>query len=65
VLSDDEFELAKRIAVALERIAEHFDPTVKKERKAATLGTASYTDEERERLRGRESLQRKAQKQAG
>jgi hypothetical protein len=64
VLEHREFIELVRIASALERLADHFAPVGKKERKPATLGTAAYSEEERERLRGREELRKKAQKQA-
>lgn len=58
-----ERKFAERIAVALERIADHLAPVVQdRERKPATLSTAKYTREERDKeevratLRGEKSL---------
>ena len=54
----------ERIAESQQRLAEHFCPIERKERKPAVLGVAAYSEEERERLQLRDSLKRKAQKQA-
>jgi hypothetical protein len=64
VLSQDEFDTFKRIADALGRLADKFAPIEKREHKAAVIGTAAYSEEERERLRLKDELKRKAQKSA-
>ena len=46
----DYIELLTRIAVALERVAEFVSPTPRT-RGPATLGTAAYTPEEKEKQR--------------
>lgn len=53
-----------RIADALCRLADKYAPTVKKEHKPAIIRTAAYSEEERERLKLRETLKNQAQKQA-
>jgi hypothetical protein len=60
MFSDEEFNELQRIADALTRLADHFAPRVKKERGPATLGTAAYSEEEREKLRLRDDLKSKA-----
>jgi hypothetical protein len=64
VLSDDEFEQVKRIADALTRLADRFAPSERRERKASHLGTAAYSEEERDRLRLLEELRAKTPKPA-
>jgi hypothetical protein len=61
VLSDDECAILTRIAVAFERMADHFAPA-QKERKPAVLGSAAYSEEERERLQLKSELTRKTRK---
>jgi hypothetical protein len=56
-------ELIERAIVAWERIAEVLDPPIRKEKLPAVLSTAVYSEEERERIRLRESLTKKAAQQ--
>lgn len=55
----EERELLQRCAVALEKLVEHFIPAQRKERRPATLGTAAYGEEERQRLKLREQFRKK------
>ena len=64
MLSQDELTELKRIADALTRLADHFAPTVKKEHAPAHLGTAAYSEEEREAKRLRDEFN-KAKKPQG
>lgn len=52
--------ILERIAVACESLAEHFVPSPQQERKPAILGTAAYSEEERERLRLKAEFKKKA-----
>lgn len=53
-------EPLERIARALERLADHFCPEgEKRERRPATLSTATYSREEREREELRKTLRAK------
>ena len=63
-MSSDELDALRRIATALERLADHFAPIQRKERKPAILGVAAYSEEERERLQLKDALKKQAQKQA-
>lgn len=64
MLSQDDLDALNRIAAALERIAdagERISPKeTKKERRPATLGTAAYSEEEKEKQRLRENFKAKA-----
>ena len=53
----------ERIAESQQRLADHFAPIERKERKPATLGVAAYSEEEREQLRLRQYLKSQVQKQ--
>jgi hypothetical protein len=57
VLDAETADLLRRGVVALERIADHLAPIeTQRERKPATLSTAKYTREEREREEVRATL---------
>ena len=52
-----EVNILERIAVSLERLADHFAPKVEdRQSKPAVLGTAIYSAEEREKKALRETL---------
>ena len=51
MLSEQDCHELRRIADALTRLADYFSPVRKTERKPAHLGTAVYSEEERERRR--------------
>lgn len=58
--------LLERILAAAERLADHFAPIeTKRERKPATLSTAAYTREERDRQEVRATLRGEKPKQEG
>lgn len=57
MLDAETTSLLERLVVALERIANHFAPLEgKRQIKPATLTTAAYTREERDRLEVRAAL---------
>jgi hypothetical protein len=64
MLSDADSASLSRIADALTRLADHYAPARRTEHKPAILGTATYSEEERERLQLKESLKTKAKKPA-
>jgi hypothetical protein len=56
--------LLERIATALERIANHLEPTEeKREKRPAVLSTATYSEAEREKVSLAASLREKAPKE--
>jgi len=58
--------ILERIAVAVERLAEHIAPLqVTREKRPATLTSATYTREERERQQLAETLKRKEAQSPG
>jgi hypothetical protein len=60
MLTEDEANDLKRIATALERLADVWAPLRKQEHKPAHLGVACYSEEERERLELKDAFKRKA-----
>jgi hypothetical protein len=63
VIDAETLEILERIAVAIERVADHLAPKAAKAvRQPATLSTATYSREERERQELRDTLHKKTSK---